>query len=192
MVRRYEERPGPPPPNHAEKQEPKPSANFGAQPKDQSFEDRIVSVPAHNEVQPVRNSATMETNGNKPMIDTVLNLLFNCPHRHLTRPFTPISKNGAANSETYVVCLDCAKQFPYDLNTMRMGKAIEHSHEHCVLLPKIPPPRRTRVKYAVGIGLPLGVLIGTLFAAKKSKPEKKLTSKAGPKEAVNAERSRRA
>ena len=123
------------------------------------------------------------------MIDTVLNLLFNCPHRHLTRPFTPISKNGAANGETYVVCLDCAKQFPYDLNTMRMGKAIEHSHEQCVLLPKIPPPRRTRVKYAVGIGLPLGVLIGTLFAAKKPKQEKKLTGKAGP---MNAERSRRA
>jgi hypothetical protein len=146
---------------------------------------------AHKEVQQVRNSATMETNGNKPMIDTVLNLLFNCPHRHLTRPFTPISKNGAAHSETYVVCLDCAKQFPYNLNTMRMGKAIGHTHEHCVVLPKMPP-RRTKVKYAVGIGLPLGFLIGTLFAAKKSKPEKNLTGKAGPKEAMNAERPRRA
>ena len=146
---------------------------------------------AHKEVQQVRNSATMETNGNKPMIDTVLNLLFNCPHRHLTRPFTPISKNGAAHSETYVVCLDCAKQFPYNLNTMRMGKAIGHTHEHCVVLPKMPP-RRTKVKYAVGIGLPLGFLIGTLFAAKKSKPEKNLTGKAGPKEAMNAQRPRRA
>jgi len=29
----------------------------------------------------VRNSATMGTNGNKPMIDTVLNLLFNSPAR---------------------------------------------------------------------------------------------------------------
>ena len=139
----------------------------------------------------MRNSATMGTNGNKPMIDTVLNLLFSCPHRHLTRPFTPISKSGRAHSETYVVCLDCAKQFPYDLNAMRMGKAIEHSHAHYVVLPKMPRLRRKKIKYAVGIGLPLGVLIGTLFAVKKSKKEKNLPGKAGPEEAMNAERSRR-
>jgi hypothetical protein len=56
----------------------------------------------------------------------------------------------------------------------------------------MPPPRRTKVKFAVGIGVSIGVLIGTLFAAKKSKQEKKLTGKARPQEAVNAERSRKA
>jgi hypothetical protein len=30
------------------------------------------------------------------MIDTVLNLLLNCPHRHLTRPFTPVNHDGVA------------------------------------------------------------------------------------------------
>lgn len=107
------------------------------------------------------------------MIDTVLNLLFNCPHRHLTRPFTPISKSGVAHSETYVVCLDCAKQFSYDLNTMRMGKAIDHSHDHYVVLPKVSRPRKIKVKYAIGIGVPLGVLIGSVLAARRSKPQTK-------------------
>jgi hypothetical protein len=58
------------------------------------------------------------------MIETVLNLLFNCTHRHLTRPFTPVN---VAHGETYVVCLDCGKQFAYDLNTMHIGKVIEQT-----------------------------------------------------------------
>jgi len=105
------------------------------------------------------------------MIDSVLNLLFQCSHRHLTRPFTPVSKSGAVHSETYVVCLDCAKQFPYDLETMRMGKAIDHKHDHYVVIPSLARPRKT-VKYAVGIGLPLGVLIGSLLASRKTNKEK--------------------
>jgi hypothetical protein len=121
----------------------------------------------------------MEVNGSKPMIDTVLNLLFNCPHRHLTRPFTPISKSGVAHSQTYVVCLDCAKQFPYDLNTMRMGKAIDHSHDHYVVLPKMPRSRKTIVRYALGIGVPLAVLIGSVFVGRKPKQQGKADDRAG-------------
>ena len=106
------------------------------------------------------------------MIDTVLSLLFNCSHRHLTRPFTPVSKSGVAHSETYVVCLDCAKQFAYDLNTMRIGRAIDHTHDHHVVLPKLATPRKTKVKYALGIGVPLGIIVGSLFAARKAKRDK--------------------
>jgi len=29
--------------------------------------------------------------------------------------------------DTYVVCLDCGKQFEYDLKTMRLGKVINAS-----------------------------------------------------------------
>jgi hypothetical protein len=43
------------------------------------------------------------------MIDTVLNLLFRCPHRRLTRPVAPITKAGQSHSQSYVVCLDCRK-----------------------------------------------------------------------------------
>jgi hypothetical protein len=107
-------------------------------------------------------------NGSKPMIDTVLNLLFNCPHRHLTRPFTPISKSGTAHGETYVVCLDCAKQFPYDLNTMRMGKAIVQSHDHCVVLPKMPRSRKTCQRHAaVSRSIPGSRLLGNSFPRRR-------------------------
>jgi DNA-directed RNA polymerase subunit RPC12/RpoP len=58
------------------------------------------------------------------MIDTVLNLLFRCSHRRLTRPVSPITKAGEAPSQSYVVCLDCGKQFAYDVREMRLGKEI--------------------------------------------------------------------
>jgi len=47
-----------------------------------------------------------------------------CLHRHLTRPFTPLSRPGGIRKPTYVVCLDCGRQFGYDLDRMRVGKAI--------------------------------------------------------------------
>lgn len=108
------------------------------------------------------------------MIDSVLNLLFNCPHRHLTRPFTPVSHTGAGHGETYVVCLDCAKQFAYDLRTMHVGKAIERTHEHSVVVPKMPAMRKTKLKYALaGIGLPLAVLIGSKFGGRRRMQQNK-------------------
>ena len=48
------------------------------------------------------------------MIDTLANLLFRCGHRQLTRPITPRSEPGTPYIDTYVVCLDCGKQFLYD------------------------------------------------------------------------------
>jgi hypothetical protein len=108
------------------------------------------------------------------MIDTVLNLLFKCPHRHLTRPFTPISKSGFARDETYVVCLDCAKQFAYDLKSMRIGRAIERTHEHSVIIPKKPLTRKTKLKYALaGVALPLAALLGPKLAARRPNPKEK-------------------
>ncbi len=47
------------------------------------------------------------------MIDSVLNLLFRCPHKHLTRPVTPVSLDGKLQGDTYVVCLACGKQLAY-------------------------------------------------------------------------------
>ena len=63
------------------------------------------------------------------MMDSLLNLLFRCSHRRLTRPVAPITKAGEPHSQSYVVCLDCGKQVEYDLQEMRMGKAINHSHD---------------------------------------------------------------
>ncbi len=59
------------------------------------------------------------------MIDSVLNLLFRCSHRRLSRPVTPVVKAGMPQEQTYVVCLDCGHHFAYDVREMRMGKRID-------------------------------------------------------------------
>jgi hypothetical protein len=113
------------------------------------------------------------------MIDTLLNLLFRCPHRRLTRPVAPITKAGQPHSHSYVVCLDCGKQFEYDLNEMRIGKAIDHSHDVGVVPPNPPKPRKTKIKYALLAAVPAAVVLGAVMKGKKQagKPE---DSKADP------------
>ena len=37
---------------------------------------------------------------------------------------TPPAKPGKMREGAYVVCLDCGKQFVYDLQQMRMGKKV--------------------------------------------------------------------
>ena len=80
------------------------------------------------------------------MIDSLLNLMFRCSHRRLTRPMTPVNRAGVPQGGAYVVCLDCAKQFPYDLKEMRIGRAIERSHEAAVLEPDLPMARKKKLK----------------------------------------------
>jgi hypothetical protein len=61
------------------------------------------------------------------MIDAMLNLLYGCRHRRLTRPITPVHKPGTQRGDTYVACLECGKQFHYDLDNMRIGKLMPAS-----------------------------------------------------------------
>lgn len=58
------------------------------------------------------------------MIDYVVNLLFRCRHKRLTRPVTPVRSKRVDPVETYVACLDCGKQFRYDTREMRVGAAL--------------------------------------------------------------------
>ena len=106
------------------------------------------------------------------VIDTVLNLLFGCAHRHLTRPFTSLGKEGVPHRETYVVCLDCTKQFAYDLNEMQIGMVIDHSHDACVLPLGMPRPRKTKLAYALGMAVPVTVLVGAALRARRPAPRK--------------------
>jgi hypothetical protein len=107
------------------------------------------------------------------MADSVMDLLFHCGHRHLTRPFTPVSEEGAPNGATYVVCLDCTKQFAYDLTKMRIGKSIDRTHDACVVPADMAKPRKTKlVAYALGVTVPVAVLIGVVLKAKKPAVEK--------------------
>jgi len=59
------------------------------------------------------------------MLQSILNVLFGCSHPRTTFPLTP-GRRGAAQtgSKTYVVCLDCGKEFAYDWEEMRVGEPV--------------------------------------------------------------------
>jgi hypothetical protein len=114
------------------------------------------------------------------VIDTLLNLLFRCPHRHLTRPVAPMTKAGQPHSQSYVVCLDCGKQFEYDLNEMRIGKAIDHSHVVGVVPPRTSLSPKTKMKYAVLAAVPVAFVIGAIVKGKKPEPKKNVPAEDEP------------
>jgi DNA-directed RNA polymerase subunit RPC12/RpoP len=123
------------------------------------------------------------------MIDTVLNLLFRCSHRRLTRPVAPITKAGQPHSQSYVVCLDCGKQFEYDLKEMRIGRAIDHSHDASIVPPNLPKPRNTKIKLALLAAVPAAVVLGAVLRGNKKpvKPEHGKTEPGAGDEAGRSE-----
>jgi hypothetical protein len=64
------------------------------------------------------------------MLQLLLNSLFGCSHQRTTFPLTPARKSGVfqapghARNGTYVVCLDCGKEFAYDWSEMRVGQPV--------------------------------------------------------------------
>jgi hypothetical protein len=58
------------------------------------------------------------------MVTRMLSLLFGCRHRQLTRPITPAQRPREQPAAAYVACLDCGKQFHYDVHNMRIGDPI--------------------------------------------------------------------
>lgn len=67
----------------------------------------------------------------------LLDILFGCWHQSLSFPIS--SKSGphrpaaASLTGTYVVCLDCGREFPYDWHEM---KVIEGAPLHAEALPR--------------------------------------------------------
>jgi hypothetical protein len=103
------------------------------------------------------------------MIDTVLNLVFRCSHRRLTRPVTAVSRGGVPQGGAYVVCLDCGKQFAYDTTKMHIGKPLEASHPTGVLHPETVKRDNRQLKLAaLWASIPLAVLIGSHWKSRKS------------------------
>jgi hypothetical protein len=96
------------------------------------------------------------------MIDSVLNLLFRCSHPRLTRPVTPVTKAGVPQGQTYVVCLECGKQFAYDLDEMRVRRPLPASHTTGVLSPDMPKSNRM-LKFAIWASLPLALLASSIL-----------------------------
>ena len=58
------------------------------------------------------------------MLTNVLDMLFGCWHKRYSFPITAKKTIGTSRAsgakETYVVCLDCGKEFPYDWNKMKL------------------------------------------------------------------------
>ncbi len=108
------------------------------------------------------------------MIDSVMNLLLRCSHRRMTRPISPVSKTGEPHGETYVVCLDCGKQFSYDLQKMQIGKPVHSSEASGVLHPDMAPPRRSKLPFAVlAAALPVGWLLNSAWTKKQQRSQTK-------------------
>jgi hypothetical protein len=77
------------------------------------------------------------------------------------------------------VCLDCGKQFGYDLKEMRIGKALPTS-ELGVLPPGMPGPRASKVKVAaVASVLPLGIAVGSLLTSRRHRKSELPETKPG-------------
>jgi hypothetical protein len=63
------------------------------------------------------------------MLNILLNTLLGCSHRRTTFPITPVRRAGFAQApgqrhSTYVVCLDCGKEFGYNWAEMRIGDPV--------------------------------------------------------------------
>ena len=108
------------------------------------------------------------------LIDTLLNLLFRCPHRRLTHPVAPITNVGKQHSQAYVVCLDCGKPFEYDLEGMKIGKLIDDFHGVHAIPKSMTSPLATKVKYAVMAVVPVALVVGAVLKAKKARTKKEV------------------
>ncbi len=64
------------------------------------------------------------------MLQSFLSSLFACSHQRTTFPLTPVRTSArsvapsATRNGTYVVCLDCGKEFAYDWEGMRIGQPV--------------------------------------------------------------------
>ena len=97
------------------------------------------------------------------MIDSILNLLFRCPHRRLSRPLTPPRRAGAIPGETYVVCLDCGKQFSYDVKWMRIGRPLEAATKPVSAPSSAPLQPKKKLGYTLAASVPAALFFGAVL-----------------------------
>jgi hypothetical protein len=99
------------------------------------------------------------------------NLVFGCRHRRTTFPLTPAKASGPGPIETYVVCLECGKQFIYDWEHMRLDKPVDISGRPTADLPdaeKIPFKTKSKLRYlALASALPAAWLIRNAIKSRK-------------------------
>jgi hypothetical protein len=64
------------------------------------------------------------------LIATLIDLLFGCWHRNYSFPITVkypkcMRRKASRVTGTYVVCLDCGREFPYDWSQMKVVSETE-------------------------------------------------------------------
>jgi hypothetical protein len=62
------------------------------------------------------------------MFSSLLNAMFGCSHKRTTFPITPARRTqlsaDSARRGTYVVCLDCGKEFDYSWKDMKISDGV--------------------------------------------------------------------
>lgn len=109
------------------------------------------------------------------VFDSIWNALVGCRHRRTTFPLTPARPKPGETpsdtpSETYVVCLDCGKQFRYDWEKMHIGGAVDISNGIQAVGRTSPVPFRTKskVKYLLwGSAISAAVVVGKAAHSRK-------------------------
>ena len=66
-----------------------------------------------------------------------------------------------------MVCLDCGRQFAYDLTEMKIGRPIDRSHGAAVVPSNLPMPRKKKLKYAFWAAVPVALAVGVALKTKK-------------------------
>jgi len=74
------------------------------------------------------------------MIARLFEAFFGCRHSHYSFPVTIRGAKrrppAASLTGTYVACLDCGKEFPYDWQEMKVITSVERHREHLAELAK--------------------------------------------------------
>lgn len=76
------------------------------------------------------------------MIANFMDILFGCWHSNYSFPITSKQNRHTAAAHvtgTYVVCLDCGREFPYDWKTMKVVSAAS-AHSAGPVLVESPEP----------------------------------------------------
>ena len=62
---------------------------------------------------------------------SLVDALFGCLHKHCTFPITAKTaqphSNYATSRSTYIVCLNCGKEFGYDWQQMKVVTTVKHA-----------------------------------------------------------------
>lgn len=98
-----------------------------------------------------KGHAPVATASNGPVLERLLNRVFQCSHRHLGRPMT-------LNGESFAQCLDCGRRVAYDLREFRTGTSSLSNKASQITAPIHPRPvflkRRAAWAWVLAISFP--------------------------------------